>query len=351
VLCVLAGAAPAGAEPPPGPRLLISKGTLGGRFELFTVDGSGGTRETLAKASGKDASVFAPYMPPAWSPDGSQVAVTLHYRASSPNARRLPFKLALVSAEGGDPVPLRGTNGGFGPVFSPDGGTIAFARERRRSKRRRNGEWRQVYGSTSIWMLDLTTGNATRLTPWRNRLHQTPSSFSPDGSRLAFTRVVGSKPPEAIAMAFDGTAATVLAKDALEPVYSPDGKSLAFLRGPVRTRVKKTRSKDEPTETTTTVRMTDVYVKSVGGGGLRRLTRTRNALELSPRWDPSGQRLAYTKVMPFRSDLVVLGFGDAVMEINADGTCTTKLLSARRPAQFSGGWQPGPGREAGPIAC
>jgi hypothetical protein len=37
--------------------------------------------------------------------------------------------------------------------------------------------------------------------------------------------------------------------------------------------------------------------------------------------------------------------------INADGTCSTLLLMSGR-VLFSGpSWQPGPGREAGPISC
>jgi hypothetical protein len=46
-----------------------------------------------------------------------------------------------------------------------------------------------------------------------------------------------------------------------------------------------------------------------------------------------------------------LGLGDAVMEINADGSCATKVLFAPKNAFLSPVWQPGPGREAGPIAC
>jgi hypothetical protein len=39
------------------------------------------------------------------------------------------------------------------------------------------------------------------------------------------------------------------------------------------------------------------------------------------------------------------------MQINADGTCPTKLLSSPRAKFFAPAWQPGSGREAGRIAC
>jgi hypothetical protein len=52
------------------------------------------------------------------------------------------------------------------------------------------------------------------------------------------------------------------------------------------------------------------------------------------------------------------GTSNLLMEINADGTCATTVLGKPRPRNSLGGaalyaptWQPGPGREAGPIAC
>ena len=39
------------------------------------------------------------------------------------------------------------------------------------------------------------------------------------------------------------------------------------------------------------------------------------------------------------------------MEINADGSCPTRILSVPGVAFLSPAWQPGPGREADPISC
>jgi len=47
----------------------------------------------------------------------------------------------------------------------------------------------------------------------------------------------------------------------------------------------------------------------------------------------------------------LFGFGDAVIEMNADGSCPTTILRDRNVAFYGATWQPGPGREAGPIAC
>jgi Tol biopolymer transport system component len=226
-------------------------------------------------------------------------------------------------------------------VLAPDGHMLAFARERERERMRPNGRGGEatVYESTSVWFGDLESGSPRRITPWRNRLRQYPSSFSSDGRTLAVTRLVADKPPEAIGIELDGGADSVLVRNALEPVYSPDGTRLAFLRGKVEQ------------HGNTTARVTDLYVKGTGGGGLVRVSRTARALELSPSWDPSGQRLAWIEWNPFPSEAAFAGLGNKLMQANADGSCPTKTISYRDAAIFAASWQPGAGREAGPIAC
>jgi Tol biopolymer transport system component len=101
----------------------------------------------------------------------------------------------------------------------------------------------------------------------------------------------------------------------------------------------------------TTYTPTELAVANADGSGLRRLTSTPGALELLPSWDPSGQRLAFTKIKAAGGLAALLGIGDSIMEINADGTCPTKILSEPRVSYYGATWQPGPGREAGPISC
>ena len=166
---------------------------------------------------------------------------------------------------------------------------------------------------------------------------------APDGSVLAINRSVGEKPPDAIGLTFDGTASIVLARNAFDPIYSPEGGRIAFLRGPRKT----FRDRDG----TTTATWTDLYTMNAGGGGRKRLTKSPRAVEVAPRWDPSGQRLAYTELRPLDSNTSFLGFGNSIFAINSDGSCRTRLLSDPRAILFGATWQPGPGREAGRIAC
>lgn len=342
-IAVLTGAGTAVAAPT-GPRLASIVLRQSGQTQILTAGATGEERSVVfEKGSGRLPLTYA-YAAPSWSPDGTSIAVTVVTRLHRARFSLLPgTAIGLVGADGGRVHVLPGTATGLEPVFAPDGARLAYAKFRIHRRPKRRGKGDRFYTSATIWMLDLTTGKSTRLTPWRNGLSQTPSSFSPDGSHLAFSRQVGDKPPEALAMAFDGSATTVLARNAREPVYSPDGSRIAFLRGRVRTRTRKF--------TTVTARLTDLYTVNVGGGGLTRLTHTKWTEELAPSWDPSGQRLAYTAFRPFTRSLGVLGFGGEIREINADGSCSTTILSSPQSAFFGSAWQPGSGREAGPISC
>src|SRR5207244_616815 len=59
----------------------------------------------------------------------------------------------------------------------------------------------------------------------------TSPAWSPDGKRIAFTRIDYTKAPDygVYVMNADGTGATKILDDAGEPAWSPDGKSIAFL--------------------------------------------------------------------------------------------------------------------------
>lgn len=334
----LALAAPlATADVPPGPRMAIQRLDLWPpSLVLVTVGVDGVEEETIAGGDERHSPSLRLYDVPAWSPDGSRIAFSA---TPAPRVENPRYFLYLAAADGSGATRIPGTESASSPVFSPDGHSLAFARERERVRRRRNGDEQTVYASAAVWIADLNGGKSRQLTPWRNRLVNRPTSFSPDGKVLATTRTAGDKPSDAIGISFDGSADVVLAQDAFEPVFSPDGTKLAFLRG------------KRKTIGDITALVTDLYVKDISGGGLRQLTRTKRALEVTPRWDQSSQRISYTRVNPFGSERALLGFGDAIMQINPDGSCPTKILSLRSWLLYGAAWQPGLGREAGPLSC
>lgn len=333
------------AATPEGPRLAINAFSLENLdATLFTAGADGTGPGTVLSGSSRHGHVTGvlPSGSLSWSPDGQTLVFTGTVgtrRRHGPDLTRT--MLFAVPAEGGKPRALPGTADAKDPVLSPDGHTIAFARDRfeiRPHHRAKSGL--PLYTSTSTWLTDLNGGPARRLTPWRNELENTPSSFSPDGLTLALTRATGRGGSEAVGLRLDTGAETLLARNASEPVYSPDGSRIALLRTATSDDARGARS-----------RGTDLVVVQADGSGEVRLLAASQGTAVSPRWDPSGQRLAFVKFKRHLTLESLLTEGDSIFEVNADGTCLHEAFAASHVLYSGVVWQPGAGREAGPLAC
>jgi dipeptidyl aminopeptidase/acylaminoacyl peptidase len=234
-------------------------------------------------------------------------------------------RIYTLKAGGGAPREVTGTRFGFAPVFSPDGRTIAFARR---------FFWERSDGTVYL-----------SVSPWRDGLLISPSSFSPDGTSLLAESLPKQveHPPEIVSVPLDGGPPSPILEDGAEPAYSPDGTAIAFIRPHDTGRL---------TRFGYSVPGGDLYVSDPGEPQPTRLTFTPNRRESHPSWDPSGERLAFIQ-SPAKPTLAAQrrGTGGSVMEINADGSCRHRLLFTRGLAYREAIWQPGPGRGAGPIAC
>jgi Tol biopolymer transport system component len=323
----------AAAEVPAGPRLSFVRAN-DRKLELVTTDPAGANVQVIA--GGRESSEPLPFIfsAPSWSADGTTVA----FVGMSQLATELRTDIYLAAADGSDLVRVPGTREALYPILAPDGRSVAFVRERQG----REGPRRIASGNT-IWLAPVGGGSQRKLVPWHPGAFSSPSSFAPDGSTLAITldRRKGSM---AVALSLTGTGRRVIARDAIEPVYSPDGTRVALVTVGRERTVKNKHG-------TTTYTPTELAVANADGSDLRRLTRTPHALELQPSWDPSGERLAYTHLPLGLNESSALGFGDSLMEINADGSCRHRFLSTRGAILYGATWQPGTGRAAGPISC
>lgn len=339
---LLLAATSAMAATPPGPRLAVFEAApkLAG-LQLLNVDQRGGDPLRLA-GGGRRAHPSPDFFSGiSWSADGGRVAFSGIVGFRGGDDHEPIRRIFTVGADGNGLRAIRGTNGAAGPVFSPDGHTIAFTRSiDRETPTTVGGRRREEFHGSSTWIVDLFTGAQRQLTPWRDELRYAASSFSPDGSTLLATHEdpLLLNEPEPVALALDGSGSRRLLNDGSSPVYSPDGSQIALIR---RTEVYGPESGEG----------TDLYVVNADGSGVRRLTRTPGLTELSVSWDPSGERLAYVRLPATRSEEAIFGYRTLLMQVNADGSCETKVVSARLTFFFAPAWQPGPGREAGRIEC
>jgi WD40-like Beta Propeller Repeat len=334
------GVASATAAAPTGPRLAVEVSRPYPQIDGIETVGPAGENPRLLVGGGGEDAVHPNGDRPAFSPDGSLLAFTSSFGEYSP-------VVYLVGADGGRPRLLSKTTPVSEPVFMADGRFLAFSvlrvvkGEFQRPARRSDDS----YGVVVDWAV-LAYGvdgkSARLLTPWRRNQAIRPTSFSPDGATMAAERETHAG-VDAVTIDLDRGHARLLARDATEPVYSPDGSQVAFVRT-------SRRAPSEPGGNRPPASSRLLVMPAVGGVPVE-LARIKGGLAW-PSWDPSGQRIAFTRLgggsfggtsHPHE--------GNSVMQVNADGTCLTTLLDIGRGSFHGSAWRPGVGREAGPISC
>ncbi len=340
VALVLLGASGVIAAVPPGPRLAIEVSRPYPQPDGIETVGPAGEAPKLLVGGGGDGAVHPNGDRPAWSPDGKLLAFTASFGEYSP-------VIYVTGAEGGRPRLVSKAGPLSDPIFSPDGRSLVFSTLRvvkgefHRAARRSDGD----YGVVVDWAVvkvPVGGGRPRPLTPWRRHQAIRPFSFSPDGTILTAERESRSG-IDAVAVELGSGRIRTLARDAEEPVYSPDGSRIAFVR---TTR----KAPGEPGGNRGPV-SSRLFVMPATGGNSVQLVRIKGGLAW-PSWDPSGQRLAFTRLGGGTFGLGSHPHEDnSVMQINADGSCLTTLLDAARGTLFGSAWRPGAGRGAGRIAC
>ena len=162
----------------------------------------------------------------AFSPDGGRVV----FSAQGPQGNgEVPRELFVMNADGTGLGQLTndGAYAGF-PAWSPDGNTIVYASYR--GNEYIPGCLGLSICATDLYVIDadggtpspVATGDASETTP----------SWSPDGSRIAFSEVSDGGAGTIVTMRADGSDRVVLqsAGDVSFPSWSPDGTQIAFLR-------------------------------------------------------------------------------------------------------------------------
>jgi len=143
---------------------------------------------------------------------------------------------------------------------SPDGRLIAFVSSRD--------------GRSGIWLKQLADGTEVAITSGPD---DSAPRFAPDSSVLLFTRREGAA-SAIYRVAVVGGEPRKMIDDALAGDWSPDGKSIAFIRNRAGTD-----------------RFSTLCIASLAGGEVRELAASTVEDYATPRWSPDGQWIAVTR--------------------------------------------------------
>ncbi len=307
--------------------------------DVVVMDSSGRQRHTLVHAAGRRG-VRVAVEPPAWSPDGRWLAFTGVVGRHSKGFEQ-PADVFVVRADGSDLRRLTHTGSAGEPVWSPDGRMIVFAEL-------------SLVGNPNLatsvaaqlMRVNRDGSNLRKLTPLVRGRVDRPGSFSPDGTRLVFTRLnvsalayAGKTEKSIEVMGVDGSGLRQLVADGIDPAYSPDGRRIAFVTN--RDHSGSIRTGEDESEYAN-----ELYVMNADGTGADRLTHSSELGELQPTWSPNGTRIAYA-----RQDEA---FAKTIAVINADGSCGHEIAGdPTRGAWFTEpSWRPGrPRVPEGPMHC
>ncbi len=287
---------------PAGDQFAFQAG-VDGAFDIYRVNADGTGLLKLTQSSAVRNSL-------SWSPDGRY----LLYTQTEPNGRGDGFWLlrpdgsgARRIAEGGD------------AAWSPDGRQIVFTVQA-------SDPGVSTGVRSDLYRLDITAPGAlpARLTD-TPQLKNAPR-FAPDGRRLAFTaqdlghwgiyviNLDGAGLPLTRLDAPSVARLTPSQWDATDPVWSPQGDSLAYVGN------------------ASPVSLPEIYVVDTGGVSNVDVSNTAKWTDLDPTWSPDGQRLAFTSQNggPFN-----------VWLVNRDGSGLVALTAGAVLVDYQApSWQP-----------
>jgi Tol biopolymer transport system component len=283
---------------------IVFQAAAGKRAQLFTInpDGTGLRQVTRVGHDGAEN--------PVWSPDGTRIAFDTNAGKGVNVFTIAPDGTGLLSL----PLGVGDFNGD--PAYSPDGAQISFDQDAGDSRPTVHGIY--VANADGSGARRVTTGIATK------KAYDTESQWSPDGTRLAFTRVKNSRQAAIFTVKLDGTdlrQITPYKLDAASPDWSPDGTRIAF----------NTYWDPHPGKSA------NVYTIRPDGTGLTALTRHRGGRTHSfrPSWAPDGSKLVIARFVP-------RGKGGRLnlYTINPDGSRAKRLTNVRFAAQPDWGTAP-----------
>ncbi|MCP9496212.1 MAG: SBBP repeat-containing protein [Pyrinomonadaceae bacterium MAG19_C2-C3] len=265
---------------------------------------------------------------PAWSPDGTRLAFV-----GDRDTPGVGADIYTMNADGTNVTRVTNTPdvNEENPTWSPDGTRLAF-----------NADDANDDEEDQIFVINADGTNRVRLTNTPNFDNFTPA-WSPDGRQIAFVREGDLDNEDIFVMNADGTNVVRLTDvdpddadqdsiSAIEPVYSPDGRQIAFT---VNRFV---------FDGSNSASVANIFVMNADGTNQRNLTgdppssisSNFTAFSDEPTWSPDGTKIGYSSN---------IGNNSQIFAINTDGTGRTQITTATSngqfvPSSFEPAWQP-----------
>jgi TolB protein len=255
--------------------------------ELYVINADGsGMRRLVRHASGLGPEPYGGG--PVWSPDGLRLVFAKRLGPAIGQCGVCHTEVYVVNADGSGGQNLTGKLGGSIPAWSPDGQQIVFSRDS---------------GSIpNLHVMNADGSGERRVT--QDAIHVWGASWSPDGRRLAFSSGVQGNPGnfKIYVVNADGSGQQQLTRDPgrdFDPAWSPDGGTIAFRTVVPSSSGQGLRGFD-----------TELHVMNADGSGRRKLARMSNS-DGSFSWSPDGRRIAFVSDRDGNNEVYV---------INLDGT-------------------------------
>ena len=209
-------------------------------------------------------------------------------------------------------------------AWSPDGSRIAFTRNED------TGEY-TPFTHDDVFVMNADGSDVHQLTPDRDGRSLSQPAWAPDGRRLLYLdgesvqSAVPSRYGDLFVIGDDGSGARrIAARPITDPEWSPDSREIVFVRG-----------ENLPTPQAND----DLWVLNVRTGAERRLTKTPpGTYEQAPAWSPDWRHIAFVR---FTSNSEFDGTS-SIQLMNRDGSGARQLLAHKlfRYAPYSLAWSP-----------
>ena len=160
---------------------------------------------------------------PVWSPDGSRIAIDTDRDDPDTADSVYVNDVYTMNADGSDLHKLTDSKGVSGdPAYSPDGKLIAFEADRGAGHAKQGIYVMNARDASGLRRVTTITDEAS---------DDHAPRFSPDGSRLVFTRNVDDTTAALFVVDLDGSNLVRITPDTMRPgdaVWSPDGSQIVF---------------------------------------------------------------------------------------------------------------------------